>query len=252
MFDEIIDPSLGVYVVTASNPTESSWGVNCPPYDLVRGRPIGSCLGDLFAVSWMNDTLAASPSETLQSQFEASRDRVAQGSGGLYPHSSHVMQYGDVSVATELVAAFQGTGSATPAASQREGVVASRDVPLHLAYYRYLRADSAARLAAGEALRAQVAARLAADALFLGWATDATGDAALAEELAAARPNGPALCGSCCRLVHERVRESCGGYDDYSLQYGRLVANLCAYSGGDGTSLGAALLARCTGGSALV
>jgi len=57
--------------MTASNATESSWATYCPPNDVVNGVSIGSCLGDLFSVNWMEDTEANNPStETLLSQYE--------------------------------------------------------------------------------------------------------------------------------------------------------------------------------------
>lgn len=45
-----------IYALSASNPTESSWGTYCPPDDSVNGKEIGSCLGDLFSVNWMEDS----------------------------------------------------------------------------------------------------------------------------------------------------------------------------------------------------
>jgi len=50
---------INFYALSASNPTESSWGTYCPPDDMVDGKDVGSCLGDLFAVSWMEDSDAA-------------------------------------------------------------------------------------------------------------------------------------------------------------------------------------------------
>lgn len=55
-----------IYALSASNPTESSWGTYCPPDDVIGGTHIGSCLGDLFSVNWMEDTDAANVNtETL-------------------------------------------------------------------------------------------------------------------------------------------------------------------------------------------
>lgn len=48
-----------IYAVSAANPSESSWGTYCPPDDEVNGKHIGSCLGDLFSVNWMEDTDAS-------------------------------------------------------------------------------------------------------------------------------------------------------------------------------------------------
>jgi len=44
-----------IYGLSASNPTESSWGTYCSPDDVVQGKHVGSCLGDLFSVNFMED-----------------------------------------------------------------------------------------------------------------------------------------------------------------------------------------------------
>lgn len=63
-----------IYAVSAANPTESSWGTYCSPDDVIQGKHIGTCLGDLFSVKFIEDcddnNLQA---ETLQSQFEKVR-----------------------------------------------------------------------------------------------------------------------------------------------------------------------------------
>lgn len=46
---------INVYAVTAANAHESSWGTYCSPDDKVDGQHVGSCLGDLFSVNWMED-----------------------------------------------------------------------------------------------------------------------------------------------------------------------------------------------------
>jgi len=65
----------GIYGVTASNDTESSWASYCGTEATVDGKDIGTCLGDLFSTNWMEDTDAAIASgnmgtETLQQQFD--------------------------------------------------------------------------------------------------------------------------------------------------------------------------------------
>lgn len=47
---------IGVYATTAANASESSWGTYCYPHDLVNGKHVGSCLGDLYSVNWMEDS----------------------------------------------------------------------------------------------------------------------------------------------------------------------------------------------------
>ena len=76
-----------VYAVTASNASLSSWAAYCSPDDKVNGVEIGSCLGDLFSVNWMEDTEANNPNiETLQTQF----DNVVK-----LTTKSPVMKFGD-------------------------------------------------------------------------------------------------------------------------------------------------------------
>lgn len=57
---------INLYAISASSPDESSWGTYCSPDDVVNGKVIGSCLGDLFSVNWMEDTdISDSKVETL-------------------------------------------------------------------------------------------------------------------------------------------------------------------------------------------
>jgi legumain len=42
----------GIYALSAANPSESSWGTYCSPDDVVSGKHIGSCLGDLFSINF--------------------------------------------------------------------------------------------------------------------------------------------------------------------------------------------------------
>lgn len=63
MFDGLLPEGLDIYVTTASNPNESSWGTYCGVGDardpcLVACPPPefkGVCLGDLYSVAWMED-----------------------------------------------------------------------------------------------------------------------------------------------------------------------------------------------------
>jgi len=68
---------IGIYALSASSPYESSWGCYCSPEDMVNGVEIGSCLGDLFAVSWMEDSdVADFTTETLDAQFASVKKAV--------------------------------------------------------------------------------------------------------------------------------------------------------------------------------
>ncbi|CAH1402826.1 unnamed protein product [Nezara viridula] len=83
MFDNMLSDTTNVFVLTASDPHESSYACY---YDETRG----TYLGDVFSVIWMNDTENESlPRESLHHQFEKVRT---------YTNTSHVEEYGDLDI----------------------------------------------------------------------------------------------------------------------------------------------------------
>ena len=56
MFPNIKEDS-GIYAMTASNAKQSSYGYYCGTDAYINGTSIGSCLSDMFATGWMNDTI---------------------------------------------------------------------------------------------------------------------------------------------------------------------------------------------------
>jgi len=99
MFENILEDNLNIYAVTAANAHESSWGTYCSPDDKVNGKSIGSCLGDLFSVNWLEDSdKAKMNTETLEDQFKTVQKLTAK---------SHVLQFGSLTLDTEPLADFQ-------------------------------------------------------------------------------------------------------------------------------------------------
>jgi legumain len=241
MFEGILPTNQNIYVTTASNAQESSWGTYCPPDDYIQGKEINSCLGDLYSVNWMEDAdKAGSMKETLQTQFLTVQQETTQ---------SHVMQYGETDWTSMPVGAFEGnTMSAAPktstiatqkrAKSNRKSVdVDSRDAKLHYNYYKYVRAEKkgmAASHAAARELIAEVESRIAADVLF----TDLTRSVAgveRAERMLTQHVAKPSTCSSCCKEVMEALRTECDAWNDYSLKYTRVAVNLCHHVGNTAT-----------------
>ncbi|KAF4716161.1 hypothetical protein FOZ63_033001 [Perkinsus olseni] len=105
MFDDDNDIPPGIFIVTAANATESSWGTYCPSgvdpdADMVDGKHIGTCLGDLFSVNWMEDSeLPQVEGETVGQQVDKITELTTR---------SHVQKYGDEEVAKRRVTDFQG------------------------------------------------------------------------------------------------------------------------------------------------
>lgn len=98
MFESLRD-DINIYAVSAANGHESSWGTYCPPDDKVDGKSLGTCLGDLFSVNWLEDSEKASMgTETIAMQFEAVQKQTAK---------SHVLEWGDKSFTGEDIGEFQ-------------------------------------------------------------------------------------------------------------------------------------------------
>jgi len=127
------DDGEGIFALTAANPHESSWGVYCPGMP----RPAGSlplpegfdtCLGDLFAVSWMRaaEDPEAEPAESLEELARV----VAQATSrnGTFEMGSHVTEYGDRrEEEEERAAAF--LGEAATGAGAGEGGASPPPLP---------------------------------------------------------------------------------------------------------------------------
>jgi len=145
MFQGMTTP--GVYAVSASGPDESSWGTYCGTDAKVDGKDIGSCLGDLFSVNWMEDSDATDiTQETLDVQYNVIKTKTDK---------SKVMQWGYVTFTSDKVSEFQGDQKASVSGSHPSatGAVSARQIDLKQAYERYAKASSSqGRLAAGEEL----------------------------------------------------------------------------------------------------
>lgn len=100
MFEKILGDDLNIYAVSAANAHESSWGTYCyPDGDLIGNKNVGTCLGDLFSINWMEDSEKAKMDlETLQDQYKLVKKLTAK---------SHVLQWGDLSWTSEPIGFFE-------------------------------------------------------------------------------------------------------------------------------------------------
>jgi legumain len=242
MFEGVLSPNKKIYATTAANAHESSYGFYCPPQDSVNGKHINSCLGDEYSVAWLENTDDVGQSQSLKTQFDSVKAKTKM---------SHVMMYGDASFQSDPLSNFLSDKEATRVAmaevakadnNNELGRVDSRDIPMHLAYYNYLRADkgdleTSHELAAK--LVAEVEGRIKADNLFLGLTKAVTNDVALFSAPASSKQ-----CGKCCDTVNNAVFDMCGGYTDYSFRYARVVWNLCT-AGVDASQMVHTLRALC-------
>jgi len=258
-----------MYATTASDATHSSYGTYCSPDDKVDGKSINSCLGDLYSVNWMEDADKAISAETLGAQFTTVKQLTTK---------STVEQFGDVSIASELVTAFEGNGKDVAAPAAATGTCASMCKMLPSSVH--CKMASCKACGSCSAVESSTAAPTAAKAMSLPSA-DATlssafsrflaGDDAAADELvksvrmrqAAKRrfetvankvagrsaASLPQLTGSldveCHYKAHKAYIRSCGEWDPEALAYSSTLAQLCATTNGDAARITAAVAEVC-------
>jgi len=109
MFEGILPDGLNIYATTASNAWESSWGTYCPGDTRDFPEEYDTCLGDLYSVSWMEDSEKRNlRTETLKQQYELVKTRT--GSDPFM--GSNVMEYGDVKLNKDMLYTYMGTNPA--------------------------------------------------------------------------------------------------------------------------------------------
>jgi len=219
-----------VAALTAANGEESSWGVYCPGMTPAPPKEFNTCLGDLFSVSWMEDTDShVRTQETLEAQYERVKDRTSQN--GTYTQGSHVLQFGQQSMDSEDVSVFLGSASNSTNPSdipvKTEGV-RQRDADLlHL----FVRAEEAANTVEAEEARAELDKELAfrstVDARMHRLAEMILGENGM-EANSLVRPGQQVADDWDCYMGNfQAYEETCGALTQYGFKYGRLLANMC-------------------------
>ncbi|KAI9561023.1 hypothetical protein GHT06_011979 [Daphnia sinensis] len=133
MFEDLLSDNLNIFVTTAANAHEHSFACY---FDSNRD----TYLGDVYSVTWMQDSEKEDlTKETLFRQFSIVRKET---------NTSHVQEYGDLSIGKMKVGEFQGKAKAPVASNGRTRVsplldaVPSGDVPLAILRHKLLRSNS--------------------------------------------------------------------------------------------------------------
>ena len=219
MFDKILEDDLNIYATTAANPHESSWGYYCSPDDTVQGKHIGSCLGDLYSIAWMEDSDAKDVcSETLSEQYDLVKERTTK---------SEVMKYGDMNFVSEFVGNFQGTCDCKSTLSnflrslnkekkvEKEfSAVESRDVKMHYLFNKYMRTGTQED---ADELQEEIANRQTIEARFAGLRANAGIN--FPERVHVENTD-------CYKSLIETYKQKCG-WDEYDLKFLNNFVSLC-------------------------
>uniref|UniRef100_A0A803NAK2 Uncharacterized protein n=1 Tax=Chenopodium quinoa TaxID=63459 RepID=A0A803NAK2_CHEQI len=106
-FDGLLPNNLSIYATTASNPDESSYATYCDGDPGVPSEYNNTCLGDLYSISWMEDSERKDPrNETLRQQFAVVKNRTSE--------MSHVSEYGDVHLSSNYLSLYIALESRKP------------------------------------------------------------------------------------------------------------------------------------------
>jgi len=263
MFEGLLEENINVYATTAANGEESSWGTYCPGFDPPPPPEFNTCLGDLYSVSWMEDSdMNDLTHESLKKQFQRVRQRTSQNY--TFVQGSHVERYGQRDIDEEPVANYLGalnTGRPqSPSANDQPlfsppllGAVPQREADLIPLAVKALHGQgtpegqaAAAKLSTEHARRASIDRSVLLAATLLSERSNTLGLVTAAAALSNRRnvvsfgevlvaDSFPAPGGSgalvddwdCLRGMVTAWQGACGSLDQYSMRHTRAFANFC-------------------------
>lgn len=254
IFEGLLPENLNIYVTTASNAEESSWGTYCPGMDPSPPPEYFTCLGDLYSVAWMEDSEVHNlEEETLTEQYSTVKTRTSNHN--TYVSGSHVMQYGDHNISAENINVYMGSGPAMenttffdggtvlsvplhyPAGLRyfHEGKkvegVHQRDADLLFLWHKFNMGDEGSneKLEAQQELVEEMSYRMHLDKSVSLIGKIIFGDEEGPVALTAARPQGERLVDDwlCLKSLVRTFESHCGSLTDYGMRHMRAFANIC-------------------------
>lgn len=240
IFEGLLPEGLNIYVTTASNAEESSWGTYCPGMYPPPPPEYETCLGDLYSVAWMEDTEQENlRKETLEDQYVIVKSRTSNHN--TYRTGSHVMQYGDINIDVEELERYLGFDPANENVTKPElpELLASNseiftNAPQREADLIHLRHKftNAEKGSLREAAAAEELARTILHRKHLDDSVKLIGEILFEnsiEKLNEVRPAGTVLVDdwACLKAMVRTYEASCGALTQYGMKHMRAFANIC-------------------------
>lgn len=237
IFEGLMPEDLNIYVTTASNAVESSWGTYCPGMDPPPPPEFMTCLGDLYSVAWMEDSENHNlKEETVGKQYEAVKMRTSNQN--TYSAGSHVMEYGDNNVKAEKLYLYQGFDPANAnltenglRLSTQMGVINQRDADLLFLWHTY------ERLEEGSNEKKEILLEITETIMHrahLDNSIELIGNLIFGSDVAPSilktvRPSGQALVDDwdCLKTMVQVFELHCGSLTQYGMKHMRAFANIC-------------------------
>ncbi|KAJ4955800.1 hypothetical protein NE237_012583 [Protea cynaroides] len=236
VFEGFMPENLNIYVTTASNAEESSYGTYCPGMNPAPPPEFMTCLGDLYSVSWMEDSETHNlKKETIQQQYQVVKDRTSNYN--TYNTGSHVMEYGNKSIKAEKLYLYQGFNPANEDVGEKElypnthmEVVNQRDADLLYLWHRYKKTEEGSEKE--EILKELTETMMHRKHLdgsieLIGGLLFGPGKGS--SVLGAVRPSGQQLVDDwgCLKAMVKMFETHCGSLTQYGMKYTRAFANIC-------------------------
>ncbi|EXB54447.1 Vacuolar-processing enzyme [Morus notabilis] len=256
IFEGIMPRDMNIYVTTASNAQENSWGTYCPGMEPSPPPEYITCLGDLYSVAWMEDSETHNlKRETIKQQYETVKKRTANAND--FTAGSHVMEYGNKSIKGEKLYLYQGFDPATlnfppndpNKLDMRMEVVNQRDAELFFMWQMYKRTESRNKKREilnqiKEATRHRT--HLDKSIELIGSLLYGPQKGSLV--LNSVRSPGQPLVDdwACLKSMVKSFESHCGSLTQYGMKHMRAFANICN-SGVSVASMEEAALAVCSG-----
>nr|XP_043629596.1 vacuolar-processing enzyme beta-isozyme-like [Erigeron canadensis] len=229
IFEGLLPTNLNIFVTTAANANESSWAAYCPSMTPPPPPGFETCLGDLYSISWMEDSdLEDLRIETLEQQYLKVKTRTYNNNS---TYGSHVMQYGSLSISNETVSTYQGSApgnlSADPLQSfDSMGVVDQRDADLYAMWHKHN------QLTEGSEQKhdlLQKITEITEHRAHLDSSVNVIKTSLLGNEQGSARPAGSPLVDDwkCLKSMVRTFETYCGSLTQYGMKHTRTFAILC-------------------------
>ncbi|KAL6903423.1 hypothetical protein ACP4OV_004236 [Aristida adscensionis] len=236
IFEGLMPEDLNIYVTTASNAVENSWGTYCPGMDPSPPAEYITCLGDLYSVSWMEDSETHNlKNETIKDQYEKVKSRTSNSNS--YKEGSHVMEYGDKTFKDEKLFLYQGFNPANVNIANKllwpgpKAAVNQRDADLLFLWKRYEQLNEGSEEKTSALLEIK---EIVEHRKHLDNSIDFIGRLIFGYEkgpstLGALRMSGQPLVDDwdCLKRMVRVFESHCGSLTQYGMKYMRAFANIC-------------------------
>ncbi|XP_058104586.1 vacuolar-processing enzyme [Magnolia sinica] len=237
IFQGLMPEDLNIYVTTASNAEESSWGTYCPGMDPPPPPEYITCLGDLYSIAWMEDSEAHNlKQETVLEQYVAVKDRTSNYN--TYNAGSHVMEYGSKDIKAEKLYLYQGFIPANANITQNTlhrythtEAINQRDADLLFLWHRYKQSND------GSEKKMEILkeiAEITKHRMHLDSSVELIGKLLFGLErgpsiLGKVRPSTQALVDDwgCLKDMVQVFETHCGSLTQYGMKHMRAFANIC-------------------------